>query len=730
MLDSQISKLQDAYIRVLMPSRGRKAIKDPVIIGWDTEFDQKGLICMVFSVKGPSGPYNEIFYKDGSLTTDEFLSLLEGFLGRACLKGSKIYLVSHFAQSELKHLSDLWERFRLKMINRSLFGELSTEKYRLRVIDLFSFYPMSLEKIANSLGLAKISLGIDGKDEAYWKQNMRELLERHPEKFEQYAKRDAELVLEIFTELREMMIEVWGIDVLDSMSFANLSGQIFRCRFLREPVEPCTYEWVTSSRKNGSFWKTVWQRMWVYTGSRDKRYFALRCYWGGRREAFGRGLLSEDVEIWDVKSMYPHMSLLPLPMKDTKWEHLYGFDVFENPEGIGFVHCNFEFPENCQYPCLPVYDSRFPKLIFPLKGETWCTMDELRLGIKMDARVHDIEAWVFYPEGSERNHPLRKFMMHFLEQKKKLTEGSLEYVTCKLIMNALVGKLCQRNEELDLSIYQGLLEDLKFDFSIFREIINSPRLRHQIKGPVQVGSLWSPEWASIILGRARALISELMASSQALGGHTDSIIVRKGANINCEALELLRSLGSDLELKATGDKFWQSRSALYVLWEKGRLIKEAHHGVPVDKIEDFVTIIERNLSMGQAVEHTSQKVHLTSPKEALKGGLSLGEPVQKGYEITWQWDFKRRLEGNGDPWKGWSGTKPWESLEEAIRTLGSMNPRNQVFRGPDIQRGRPRSQNQEFLRRIQDLRSQGLSLREIVLRTGLSLGMVQRLLKK
>jgi len=687
MLDSEISKIVDAYTTVLKPRKPRKPV-EATIIGLDSEFDGDGLICYSLAIKVDGRVISKVHYPGKpTLTSLEFATLISQFLRETGVEAQSkpVFLVSHFAQSELKHLEDLWSTLKIKVINRSMFGELGG----IRIIDSLGFFPVALEKIGEWVGLEKISLeGLDGYPEEYWKSNMRLLHEKHPQIFEEYARRDSEILVEAFSRLRNNILKEWGLDILHSYTIAHLSGEIFTTRFLTEPVEPVTEEWQPYQVRNTrGEWVTRWRKTKVYGGSKDKRYFAMRTYWGGRREAFIRGLVKEPIEVYDVKSMYPTCARTPLPLKNTEWHHITGVENLNSIlDGIGYVHCEFQFPPEVYAPCLPVYDSRFPKLLYPLEGESWCTTYELELASRLGVKIKSLEAWVFHPTSQEGNHPLKQFIEGWFNMKSKFKEGSLEYETSKLIMNSLIGKLAQRDDELTVEGYQTLLETLNYNFEEFQKVLSNIEQRRKIRNPIETGSLWSPEWASLITGLGRALISELMNVGEALTGHTDSIMVLKGSKIQCKALETLTTLGSTLEKKLEAEAIWIGRSALYGIIRNGKIVKVAHHGYPTNTHEEFARILEANLKEQAPAINECHKTHLVTPKEALKKGLKLGEPTLKNTKITWDWDYKRMLQNLQNPevniWITHSNTRAWLNIHEALKNLEAQKPINQKYKPP------------------------------------------------
>src|SRR5207249_9891415 len=84
------------------------------------------------------------------------------------------------------------------------------------------------------------------------------------------------------------------------------------------------------------------------------------------------------------------------------------------------------------------------------------------------------------------------------------------------------------------------------------------------KEPKDVGPGWWIEAASLILGKARALMSEFV-SKGAYFTATDSVLLPRATTIDCPALVSLKSVGSDLKLEASPDKDWLMRTKVYVL---------------------------------------------------------------------------------------------------------------------------------------------------------------------
>jgi hypothetical protein len=262
-----------------------------------------------------------------------------------------------------------------------------------------------------------------------------------------------------------------------------------------------------------------------------------------------------------------------------------------------------------------------------------------------------------------------------------------------------------------------MLKNFGYDFEALRCFLSQQKTRQSLKRPKFVSSNWSPEWGALILGRARAVIGDLMATSRALTGHTDSVIIRKGSRVQCPSLGLIRSLGSDLvhEKQYDGDMFWICRSAVYTTLRNGEALKPTHHGYPVDRHRDFGDIIEHNLENPRSLISKCSKTHLVTPKESLRTGKPLGAQEIRNYNINWVWDGKRVLDGNDDElWTGWANTRPWSSIETLLETTLPKKTR------------KTRALNPDQVEKIQRLRAEGLSAARVAALTGFSPGTVYK----
>jgi len=247
---SAIAGLSDSkFDAILKPSKPKKLISNITILGFDTEFTSDGKLLSV-QLAGRSGEtiVSKIFY-----TSELDREKLFGYVKQFCHENGielaqNVVLVAHFASAEISRIRNFLRDFSLRTFNRALEGSTEieyfdasgrgnlyvegtaeVEKYKLRIVDLFGFYPMSLDAIGKMHGLEKMSLeSVGGQTEEFWKSSMNRLLVEHPDIFESYAKRDAEVAVLAYTTMRKFYQEDHGLDVLRYKTTPGLANAVFR----------------------------------------------------------------------------------------------------------------------------------------------------------------------------------------------------------------------------------------------------------------------------------------------------------------------------------------------------------------------------------------------------------------------------------------------------------------------------------------------------------------------
>jgi len=722
-----IDRIVDGYTRALMPRKPHKRMDKVSILGFDTEFDKGRLLSVQLALLDGRG----------NLKSKVIMENLEGYDAKRLLQDSinfmmecgvqpfnRIYLIAHYAVADIGHLANCLKDFKFREINRAMHSEFivpenSDEKelaseqvsigdFKLKVLDLFAYYQVGLEKIGPWIGLPKLKAD---------RANINEMFTQKPDEFRAYAVRDAEIALKAFIELRDFLWDKYKVEILKSPSIASVAGNIFRINYLTEDNIPSPIAFLIDYKpyKTKKGWSTRRIKEARYAGDIRLRDIALMSYWGGRAECYVHGFIKGKFRLYDVSSLYPSCAMLqPLPNKNTQWFEI-GLNNFEEPKLEGFACVEFEFPEDTRYPCLPVHGDLEDRLYFPLKGVSYCTMSEAREALRLGCKIKNIYGFGFKPSENEFNHVLALFMKDMLNLKNESPKGSLQYENYKLVMNALIGKLAQRNAEENLDYAQELF------------VAHGVPLEKWKRGKrmEKVGSLWAPEWASLILGKGRALMSQFI-NNGALITVTDSVLLPCNANLECDALKELRSVGSDLIVEPYKvESALIVRSKLYALFDaKGEIVKEAHHAVHLTEAQ-CKEIFKKALELGCAPDMEGNRDHIIRLREALQKGKPLGYSEMKPSKIYFRWDCKRMLDNPAiNLFREHSDTKPIENVAELESEYFTLMKRQRAkFRG------RPRQYSADLIEQVLKLKREGKSYREIARALKISLGKVQRILK-
>jgi len=372
------------------------------------------------------------------------------------------------------------------------------------------------------------------------------------------------------------------------------------------------------------------------------RYYAMLSYWGGRAEAYGRGLLEDDLIYYDVDSLYPSTAALqPLPNAETQW---ITFRTLGETKGLeGYACVSFKFPSTVEYPCIPVMGFRSGKLYFPLEGEhCWCTLSEIREARRLGAEVGDIFGTGFEPHDAERNHPMKEYAEKFMKLKRDSKEdkkNSWKYPLYKMLLNGPIGKFWETEKDF---MTGRILKQYKKNVVKWDQVKDLHRDWNKVvrKSPRRTGSAWWPEAASLILGKARALMSQFI-SKGAFMAITDSVLLPRGTDLECDALKSLREVGSKLDIQVEAHKAWIMRTKVYALWKrKSEEIFARRHGFDM-KQKDFEKWIQDSVNTGSGDAPIAEARHLVSLKRSMQTGRKLGSEEIHESHPKLDWDGKR-----------------------------------------------------------------------------------------
>lgn len=299
---------------------------------------------------------------------------------------TNVYLVGHFTRADIPAFANFQELTKYMSAVRSTFvttndhfqsigitcvdGEAIKLKVFLR--DTMLLTPQSsksLKALGELVGVDKVELAPDKDTYRQIIKNMDKLRHEDWDLFKRYALTDAEICVRymerVIVQYKEVTrkfkvpitLTAIGVDLL-LKSWADAG--VDHLAVLGQEIVYQNYFNKTKGRFIRK--KTAVEIAVVHR----ETVFVNECYHGGRNEQFWFGpCFSDDWSDFDLSSAYPTaMSLIGMP----DWHAIHdckNLDEFD-PETLGFVQVEFEFPAETRYPCLPVRTDN--GLIFPPQG--------------------------------------------------------------------------------------------------------------------------------------------------------------------------------------------------------------------------------------------------------------------------------------------------------------------------------------------------------------------------
>jgi hypothetical protein len=266
-------------------------------------------------------------------------------------------------------------------------------------------------------------------------------------------------------------------------------------------------------------------------------------------------------------------------------------------------------------------------------------------------------------------------MRALMAEKASHKKGQPEYEIAKLLLNSLIGKLAEREQPNFLLAFER--EASKYGFAGAGKILASAvNLRDSLRGVPKVGSLFMPEQATLILGKARAIMSEFVSKGAYLVS-TDSVIIDRSISMECKALDELRSVESDLTVELEADALFAARTRMYFMFQRANhirlppsllepfavddlwaVVKVARHGLPVDK-KTLAEAVLASLRAGKLLEEPLPRRQLLTAVSAVRTGLELNAEVYSERMPIMRWDEKRiRDNPRINPWRTWTSSRP------------------------------------------------------------------------
>jgi hypothetical protein len=730
-----------------------------LFLGFDTEWDaqlfDRPLLSAQFAGYVDETLHSRCYDPPGRrLTTDSLLDFVLRFANdeKIVLPISEskkrksahcqINLLVHFGGAEIGMIQDHFRDLIIQPIGQKGHHAIIPSMVRdgvtfsVRLLDTFAFFPVALADLGKAVGLPKIDVGS--------RCDLARLKKENPELFDAYGRRDAEITLVMYRKFRAYIWERYQIDVLRRRSLAGTGCEIFLRHYLKASPAPARVQNLIRPVRGGdNEWRDQVRQVMVYNGPPERRIMAASAYAGGRAEAHIFGLLKGDLVERDVRSLYPSSAILqPLPHAGTRFRVLKGNLSEHDLVGVeGFGVVRFAFPRDTKFPCLPVIQPKRGRMLYPLQGMSFCTVAEMRAAISFGAELVESRVFVFAPGESERNHDIARYMRALMAEKANYKKGQPEYEITKLLLNTLIGKLAEREQPNYLLTFERAAA--KYGFAGAGKILASAvNLRDSLHGLPKVGSLFMPEQATLILGKARALMAEFVAKGAYLVS-TDSVIIDRSISMECKALDELRSVESDLTVELEVDAFLSIRTRMYFLFQRPdnirlplslsepfavddqwAVVKVARHGLPVEK-KILAEAVLASLRAKRLLDEPLPRKQLLSAVSAVRMGLELNAEVCSERMPIMEWDNKRILKKpRVNPWRTCSDSRP-------VTTAGRLTAAQE--QGVIVNASRRRKRRVEARAKRQKvfmMLASNASVREISKATGVPRSTVQDMKRK
>ncbi|SIS53351.1 DNA polymerase [Phaeovulum vinaykumarii] len=467
----------------------------------------------------PKGPTVE-----GRLTIPEFLHhvIQDGLKQHPALRfPSRVYLVAHFTRADVpgfREFKDKTLRDRLLLQNiRSLFMNLESPfvvefqsetegkpvELKASFRDTMTLAPTglrSLDDLGKLVGVPKLKLSDDPKQEYYYKTHMGRLLEDDRSLFERYAIRDAEVCAAYAAQMIRASDDNLGAFALPTTLSAK--GLKLLKKFW-DDNRANGLALVGKEEVDELIWSTKFNRHVKRKSLVNMPFlhwneqFLTEAYHGGRNEQFWFGPAPEGVWYdYDLASAYPSaMSLIGTP-DWTKFYNIPDTDTLLSERfsssDLAFANVDFEFPDDVLYPVLPVRTTY--GLIFPRKGNSTTHISEIRLAHRLGCKIKLIEGRYVESSGSgdpgmpaKSIRPFADFAKFCIDNRNEFPKGTLQNLMWKEIVNSTYGKTGQ-----------GLRERRVYD------------LRDADTKLLPPSDITNPAYASFITAFCRGVLGEIM----------------------------------------------------------------------------------------------------------------------------------------------------------------------------------------------------------------------------
>jgi len=333
--------------------------------------------------------FNDSFYKSKDKLTI-FMHNLGSFDGLFLIKGLL-----------LNNICD-YHKVHSLLDQQKEFIQIETEINNIKIVwkDSHRIFPVSLNSLCE---VFKVS----GKTSKYnLDYNNIDLFNKPDllEEFKKYSLTDSVALLEALIKAQDIYIKNFSVDIASVLSTSTLSLKIFRTSFLTKDI-PCL--------------------------NNNLDQFIRQSYYGGATDYYQ--MYGENMNYYDVNSLYPHAMLNPMPFDLIKYysnmTNINLMDVF------GFFLADIECPPNIKYPLIPYRDLNVKGtgVIYPTGRWTGVYFSELlKIASLNGYKIKLLSGYTFSQE-----FLFNKYVQHIYET-KKISNGAERFIA-KMHLNQLYG---------------------------------------------------------------------------------------------------------------------------------------------------------------------------------------------------------------------------------------------------------------------------------------------------
>ena len=376
--------------------------------------------------------------------------------------------------------------------NKKFHKKYTSGAKRVLFLDTYSYAQLSVEKLGKIIGIQKLSkpkfLGHKPRNTKEWQI------------IKDYNIQDSRISMQYMKFLKNNFEK---LGATFKMTIASTSMSLFKNKYLHADY---------------------------FRASPDELLEQFNAYYGGRTEAFCRGLI-KDYNYYDVNSLYPFvMKDHNYPDPNTKRiTYKNTMRYIQKYEGISKVNVILD------KEITPILPYRFEtKLIFPTGEWTaWYSHAEIRKAITLGYKFPKVWKTYYYKKTCQ---PFNSYITDLYKKRlEHKAEGSVVEMVDKLLMNSLYGKFGQKFINRDNWLpFTHTLEELN-KLKWFERVGDFIRIKKDFTEPAD---FCIPIWALYVTAYARMHLYDLIVKTNPAYVDTDSLITQTEMKTGKELGEL------------------------------------------------------------------------------------------------------------------------------------------------------------------------------------------------